>query len=474
MNEVEFIYKGKPTIIQCNLEDKLGDLCNKFTTKNDLDINNIYFLYNGDKINLESKFNQINKGKTKLTFLVYDINSSQDLFLKFNLNDYNVKLNFEKNLDIKVEYGKSFNKKIYEGSFSLEELKNKSKFFKMFDLVQDTYNDITILLNQNLFYVQTYGKSITLCIKKTLGIQYDIIFPLKEGIVDFKDIVSELCEKNNDLEKKVNDLEKQINLLMENNLNINRRMDFLEKQIKNNISDEKLNKNEIIKLIENNKEPCSLFDIICKKFGQSKYLIANDFSNHLKEFGLKDNFKNEIENKFETKAKIIYDVKKDGDTLVAFMTKVLGKKNIASFHALHGKEKYLNVQLAYLNGKFEFVQNYFNFKNIDLFTYGNYAVRFEGVDFCFTSFRGQNSRLYVKIELDCIFAIFYEGQNINFIIKIRDNFVNNPILIIDEDIDIIDKFFETHTQDQVGELFKISKISEVNLSELVVYQIGDE
>ena len=85
-----------------------------------------------------------------------------------------------------------------------------------------------------------------------------------------------------------------------------------------------------------------------------------------------------------------------------------------------------------------------------------------------------NSRLFVKIEFDCIFVIFYEGENVNFIIKIRDNFINNPILYVDEGSDKISEFFETHTEQQVGELFNISRTMEVNLTELLVYQIGNE
>jgi hypothetical protein len=128
--------------------------------------------------------------------------------------------------------------------------------------------------------------------------------------------------------------------------------------------------------------------------------------------------------------------------------------------------------LAYLNGKFEFINNYFNFDKTDLFTYGNYQV-YEG-EYCFTSFKAQNSRLFVKIESDCIFVIFYEGENINFIIKIRDNFINNPILYVDEGNEKINQFFENHSENQVGELFNTSRTTEVNLTELVVYQIGDE
>ena len=256
MNEAEFIYNGNTTIIQCGLEDKLKDICNKFTTKTQLNINNLYFLCNGNTINLESKFNQLNQGKNKIKILVNNINETQNLFLEFKINNYNVIINFTKSFDIKVEYGESLNKKIYNGSFTLEELKNKSKFFKIYDSVQETYNDIKLLLEQNSFYIQTYEKSITLCIKKQIGIQYDIVFPLKEGSVDIKEIVAELCEKNIILEKRIVILEneiKEINLKYEKkfdeiNKKYEKKNDDLEKQIKNIISNEKSNKNEIIEL----------------------------------------------------------------------------------------------------------------------------------------------------------------------------------------------------------------------------------
>ena len=80
MNEAEFIYEGNTTIIQCGLEDKLKDICNKFGTKTQLNINNLYFLCNGNTINLESKFNQINQGKNKIKILVNNINEAKFIF----------------------------------------------------------------------------------------------------------------------------------------------------------------------------------------------------------------------------------------------------------------------------------------------------------------------------------------------------------------------------------------------------------
>ena len=44
---IEFNYKQKPTIIQGNLNDLFEEIIQKYITKTNLDINDIYFLSNG-------------------------------------------------------------------------------------------------------------------------------------------------------------------------------------------------------------------------------------------------------------------------------------------------------------------------------------------------------------------------------------------------------------------------------------------
>ena len=124
MNEIEFIYEGRFTSIQCQLKDKMKDIFTKFSTKTQLDINNIYFLSNGVTINSVSLLDQIKQDDNKITILVNDINPTNELFLNINLNNYHITLIFTQNFDIRAEYGKSLNKKLYNGSFSFEELKN--------------------------------------------------------------------------------------------------------------------------------------------------------------------------------------------------------------------------------------------------------------------------------------------------------------------------------------------------------------
>ena len=299
MCTVEFIYKGYSTFIQCNYNDKMKDIFIKFATKAQLDINSIYFLYDGITINKELILEQINKGKDTIIILVNDINSSKTL--KFNLNNYNIIITFAQYFDIKAELGESLNKKIYNGSFSIEELKSKSKFFKMFDSIEDTYNDIKMLLEQNSFYIQTNENCISLCIRKQIGIQYDIEFPLKEDYRNLKYVVEELCEKNINLEKKVDMLteknlflEKKINEICEINFKFEKKIEYLEKIIENMISKEKTNKNEIIELIDNYEEMRKIKSLFDEKVPIKINLIYNGEGCDRKEFFEKCNGKDNL------------------------------------------------------------------------------------------------------------------------------------------------------------------------------------
>ena len=76
MSEVIFLYKGNKTLIQSDENKNMKDICIKFSTKLNIDINKIYFLYNGDKLNEELKLIDITKGidKKEIIILVNDIN----------------------------------------------------------------------------------------------------------------------------------------------------------------------------------------------------------------------------------------------------------------------------------------------------------------------------------------------------------------------------------------------------------------
>ena len=72
-------YKGKETIIHCKKNEKIKEIFNKFKIKIKIE-NEVYYLYNGNKINEELKVEEIineeDKKLKKMNILVYNINES--------------------------------------------------------------------------------------------------------------------------------------------------------------------------------------------------------------------------------------------------------------------------------------------------------------------------------------------------------------------------------------------------------------
>ena len=76
MAEAEFEYNGTKTIIQCNIEDKLSIIADKFLFKCKKNRDNVYFLYNGQILNENVNFNEISNNedinRKKMNIIVYD------------------------------------------------------------------------------------------------------------------------------------------------------------------------------------------------------------------------------------------------------------------------------------------------------------------------------------------------------------------------------------------------------------------
>ena len=74
MAEVIFNYEGINTIIQCEMDEKMKDIIDRFLIKLEKKENNLYYLYNGTKINYELTFNEqandIDKNRKKMNIIV--------------------------------------------------------------------------------------------------------------------------------------------------------------------------------------------------------------------------------------------------------------------------------------------------------------------------------------------------------------------------------------------------------------------
>ena len=80
MDTVTFIYKGQETFIQCINSEQMKIIFKRFINKVGVNINNIFFIYDGMKINEEITFNQLanenDKKEHKIKVLVYDMENA--------------------------------------------------------------------------------------------------------------------------------------------------------------------------------------------------------------------------------------------------------------------------------------------------------------------------------------------------------------------------------------------------------------
>ena len=84
MSEIEivFVFNGANTTVQCRTDEKMKDIFEKFQKKTETNLNNLLFLYNGNKIEENLKFEEIVKNENsvndKIKMLVYDMNSIKE------------------------------------------------------------------------------------------------------------------------------------------------------------------------------------------------------------------------------------------------------------------------------------------------------------------------------------------------------------------------------------------------------------
>ena len=69
MAEAKFTYEGKVIIIQCNKNQKMRDICTNLSTKINVGLNSLVFLYGGGQLNLDKTFQELTK-ENRISILV--------------------------------------------------------------------------------------------------------------------------------------------------------------------------------------------------------------------------------------------------------------------------------------------------------------------------------------------------------------------------------------------------------------------
>ena len=123
MAKISFYYKGKVTLIECNINDKIKEIIDKYILRDKAN-NNLNFIYNGRKINKDLKFielaNELDIERKEINISVYDnsennINIETQFIIKskeiicpeckenilINIKDYRINLSKCKNNHIR-------------------------------------------------------------------------------------------------------------------------------------------------------------------------------------------------------------------------------------------------------------------------------------------------------------------------------------------------------------------------------------
>ena len=89
--EAIFIYNGISTSIQCKKDEKMEDICKRCAIKVGININDFYFLYGGENIDLKLSYEEIidedDLNRRKMSILIYQ-NSNN--YLSTNENNQNL------------------------------------------------------------------------------------------------------------------------------------------------------------------------------------------------------------------------------------------------------------------------------------------------------------------------------------------------------------------------------------------------
>ena len=195
MVEILFIYNGNQIKIQCNTEDKMKDIFNRFKIKSNEEDDNLRYIYHCNIINEELKLNQIinNNNETHINILVYNNKNKDEKDKEILLNEIicpkckeNILIDIK---DYKINlYGCKNGHKIENILFSEYENMQKIDLSKII-CDKCSQNNINQIFNKELYICNNCGISLCpLCKSK----QIIILLNIKINIIYVKSIMIDI------------------------------------------------------------------------------------------------------------------------------------------------------------------------------------------------------------------------------------------------------------------------------------------
>jgi len=401
----EFVYNGNKTIIQCNPDEQMKNICEKFAEKVSIDINSIYFLYSSRKVNYDLTYyqtaNNEDKIRNQINVLVYsnDNNKDPDKLIskdiicpkcketsKLKINDYKVCLydckhkhktndisldEYENSQDISnvicdecknITISKAFNNtfyKCYNCDINLCPL-CKAKHDKLHLIINYEQKSYLCNLHKELYnsYCQSCEKNLcALCQNEHNGHEIISFRNIKPNINDIEIRMKELRETIDNFEKNIQEIIDILNKVIkgiEKYYNIN---NYIFINYKNSRTYESLC--NIINLLNINKDDYAMRDMneiindrdICNKF--------NSIFKIYKKIDFNSDNQDEI--------KIIYKINKNEN------------ENSVRIFGSNFVDNNKDICKIIYNGNEYELQNEFNLKNIDINREDNLEIKLKGV-----------------------------------------------------------------------------------------------
>ena len=223
--------------------------------------------------------------------------------LQYDKKNYKLTLKYENNnLDIKCLEINSIPSNKYEMKYSKKDLEKISKFFILFDNIEDSLPELINQIEKKEIIINTTSSSLQIT--------------FKINILNCKDFTLELLKQKNDVDTTIESLCETVNYLKNENMELKNKNNQFEKEI-NELKLQIQEINEIIKPIK--EEQLRIEKIQKQLFFESKIISEKDE---------KDLILKWINPKSNIKLTLLFQSSRDGDRLSTFYNKVSNKSSI--------------------------------------------------------------------------------------------------------------------------------------------------
>ena len=431
MAKVEFQFNGVNSIIQCNEEQSIYEICNTFISKSRLKESDVNFVYNGRGIEFDNNlsFNQIanknDKERKKMNILVMgndNINNNQIMVRSKNIIcpkcGEDIKIEFNENYKINL-FGCKNNHRINNILFNNFE---KTQMINITNIKCDICKEKNKHNTYNNKFYKCYECNMNIC--PLCKLKHD-----KEHNIINYDKIHFLCNKHNEI---------LINYCTDCKINI---CSMCEKEhlehIKQSIIDMVVDKNELLIKLDELKKSMNLFYENINKIIEILYSTKEYISNYYKLAEFIINNYNLKERNYE----ILYNIDKIvkyNNVIIKDMNKINNDNNIQNkFNYIYNIKQKINsneIKLTVsvgrkdINKKIYFLDNTEDniFSKVDLNKESEYGIEYKEEehhhDFL-KELNQSNVELYINNKRYKYEKYFIPKKEGNFIMLLKFNFL---------------------------------------------------